>query len=96
MPARLALPSTFTSASRKIRAALAVRRVPLAASWTRSSSREGLAIARMAHLPQALDDVLESGRTHRQILCRASRHLTPMPHSLLHMSHVDMLMMCAP
>ena len=34
-------------------------------------------------------------RTHRQILCRASRHLTPMPHSLLHMSHVDMLIMCA-
>ncbi len=42
-------------------------------------------------LRQRRPGVLESRRTHRQILCRASRRLTPMPHSLVAMSRVDML-----
>jgi hypothetical protein len=41
--------------------------------------------------------VVQSRRTHRQILCRVSRHLTPMPEAMLTMSHVvmhdDVLMM---
>jgi hypothetical protein len=88
--------AAYARASRAVRPAHAVRRVPVNRLLNMLFAAERAGHHPMPHsAPQAPADVLESGWTHRQILCRVSRHLTPMPHSLLHISHVDMLMLCA-